>query len=122
MLLGTPPAMAAANEGSPVNRFGAIFPETVPLYFYFWWPGADQFAKRIKTDECNESARRARTGLNRFESIEPPTRGFSERHVFGSISIYQLVTGASVAQYAAQCTTSARKIHARMRVNKVGCL
>ena len=31
---------------------------------------ADRFAKRIKTDECSESARRVRIDLSRFESIE----------------------------------------------------
>jgi len=44
-----------------------------------WWPGTDRFAKRIRTDERSESARRARIGSSRFESIEPSTRGFSVR-------------------------------------------
>jgi hypothetical protein len=35
-------------------------------------------------------------------SVEPPTRGFSEIQVVDSIHIYQPVTGAPVALFAAQ--------------------
>jgi hypothetical protein len=41
-----------------------------------------------KANQDSKAARRAKIGHSRSESIEPPTRGFSERQVIDSDSIY----------------------------------
>ena len=82
----------------------------------------------IKFDSTNAMKQLSEVSMVAGGRIELPTRGFSERQAFDSYYIYQLVTGASVANLASLCMTmhnQTRKTPAResrRTSNRQNCL
>ena len=103
----------------PVHSFGIVTPGNISSCHRddsgIWWPGADRFAKRIRTDDRCESARRARMGEAIRSQSNHQHADFQSRVGSPEALYFKQLPGRPLPslQYSAgPCITSSRKTYA----------